>query len=147
MMWLEHGGLSQDPCSKVGKRRRQSKAARGTVVGESLQGSSFVLPFKLLTAMFNSLSVCSWAFHSKEMDTWLWTDRHHINSFQSSIPVMWFPHYRDNLSKSPLPLDVIKPRTSLWHVNFLGTRSYSERSFLLHYLHLVFLAMPWSRVS
>lgn len=42
-----------------GKKRRESKAARGTVVRESLQGSSFVLTFKLLTAMFNSISVCS----------------------------------------------------------------------------------------
>lgn len=53
-----------------GKKRRESKAARGTVEGESLHGSSFVLPFKLLMAMFNSISVCSWAFHTKEMDTW-----------------------------------------------------------------------------
>lgn len=56
-----------------GKKRRESKAARGTEVGESLQGSSFVLPFKLLMAMFNSISVCSftprkWTLDNEQID-------------------------------------------------------------------------------
>lgn len=65
---------------------------------------------------------------------------------KSGVPVPWLPYHRDHLSKSPLPLDLVLPRTSLWPN--LGTHSYStQSSFLPHYLHLVFLAMPWSRAS
>lgn len=153
-MWLEHGGLSWGPRSKVAKKRRQSKAARGRAGRESLQGSSFVLPFKLLAAMSSSVSVCSWLCTPSK---WTLGDTARSVGYRqiditlipskSGVPVTWLPYHRDRLSKSPLPLDLVLPRTSLWHSN-LGTHSYStQSSFLPHYLHLVPLAMPWSRAS
>lgn len=34
MIWLVRGGISKDPCTQVGRKRRWCQAARGALAGE-----------------------------------------------------------------------------------------------------------------